>query len=241
VPLCAWDIASVVASKIQVCLGIVRCYVRPAPLVKFPVEKVKIAFRASLNRSMESDDGASHAVTALLREWSEGDRDALDRLVPLVYDELRRVAQAQLRQERHAKTMQPTALVHELYLRLVGSQQLTLADRAHFLAVAARNMRKILLDLARRRNADKRRGGDEKVSLDEALAAGLERPALLISMDDALNVLAKRDPLLAQLIELRYFGGLTAEESSVVVHKETREVQEDIALAKAWLRRYMAA
>jgi len=197
-------------------------------------------FRASLKRCMGSEAGP-HAVTALLREWSGGDKEALDRLVPLVYDELRQIAQAQLRKERHARTMQPTALVHELYLRLAGSQQLTLADRAHFLAVAARNMRKILLDQARRRNADKRGGGGEKLSLDEALAAGLERPAVLIAMDDALNVLATHDPLLAELIELRYFGGLTAEESSVVVKKETREIQHDLALAKAWLRRYLAA
>jgi RNA polymerase sigma factor (TIGR02999 family) len=190
---------------------------------------------------MGSETGGASPVTALLREWSGGDKGALDRLVPLVYDELRQVAQAQLRKERHARTMQPTALVHELYVRLAGGQQLTLTDRAHFLAVAARSMRKILLDQARRRNADKRGGGDEKLSLDESLAAGLERPAVLIAVDDALNVLAARDPLLAELIELRYFGGLTAEESSVVVHKETREIQRDLVLAKAWLRRYLAA
>ena len=190
---------------------------------------------------MGSETGGANAVTALLREWAGGDKGALDRLVPLVYDELRQVAQAQLRKERHARTMQPTALVHERYVRLAGGQQLTLADRAHFLAVAARSMRKILLDQARRRNADKRGSGDEKLSLDEALAAGLERPAVLIAMDDALKVLAARDPLLAELIELRYFGGLTAEESSVVVHKETREIQRDLVLAKTWLRRYLAA
>ena len=102
---------------------------------------------------MGSGTGSAHSVTVLLREWSGGDKGALDRLVPLVYDELRQVAQAQLRKERHARTMQPTALIHELYVRLAGSQQLTLADRAHFLAVAARNMRKILMDQARRRNA----------------------------------------------------------------------------------------
>lgn len=185
-------------------------------------------------------EGAS-AVTVLLREWSAGDRKALDRLVPLIYDELRQVAQAQLRKESRARTMQPTALVHELYVRLAAGQQLTLSDRAHFLAVAARNMRKILIDQARRRNAGKRGGGEEKLSLDDSLAACFDRPSILIAIGDAISDLAAQDPCLADVIELHYFGGLTAEESSVVVNKEIREVQRDLALAKAWIRRYLAA
>jgi len=189
---------------------------------------------------MESGTTAARTVTALLREWSEGDKQALDRLVPMVYDELHLAAQAQLRKERHALTLQPTALVHELYTRLAEGQQLSLADRAHFLAVAARNMRLILMDHARRRNAEKRGGGEEKASLDEVLAAGLERPAMLTALDDALTSLAEQDSLLAELIELRYFGGLTAEESGVVVNRSTRQVQDGLAMAKAWLRRYMA-
>jgi RNA polymerase sigma factor (TIGR02999 family) len=179
----------------------------------------------------------AESITLLLKELSGGEKDALDRLIPLVYAELRRIAQAQLRRERPGHTLQATALVHEAYARMAGQEQLSFSDRAHFLAVAAHVMRKILIDHARVRNAAKRDRGREKVSIDDAGDVSLQRPSIMIALDDALHTLEKQDPLLARLIELRYFGGLTAEQSAVVVHLEVNMVRRQTALAQAWLRR----
>jgi len=180
-------------------------------------------------------------ITLLLRELAGGEKEAFDRLIPLVYAELRRIAQAQLRSERSGHTLQPTALVHEAYARMAGREVLTFNDRAHFLGVAAHTMRKVLIDYARLRNAAKRDPGGPKVSLEEAIDAGLERPSSLVALDDALNSLERQDPRLARLIEMRYFGGLTAEETSVVMNLEVGEVRRELALAQAWLRRALDA
>jgi RNA polymerase sigma factor (TIGR02999 family) len=179
----------------------------------------------------------AHTITTLLREVAGGDRQAFDRLIALVYDELRRIAEGQLRNERPGHTLQATALVHEAYARMVGREQVGFNDRAHFLGVAAHTMRKVLIDHARIRNAAKRDHGKEKVSIDALGEVCIERSWLMLALDDALTALGEQDPLMAQLIELRYFGGLTAEESSVVVNREVSEVRRELAMAQAWLRR----
>jgi RNA polymerase sigma factor (TIGR02999 family) len=178
-----------------------------------------------------------HTITMLLSNLARGERQAFDWLIPLVFAELRRIAGAQLRSERVDHTLQPTALVHEAYARMVGSEPVSFNGRAHFLAVAAQTMRRILIDHARMRGAAKRDHGREHVALDTAGDISLQRPALIIALDDALNTLQQRDPLMARLIELRFFGGLTAEESSGVVNREVGEVRRSLRLGQAWLRR----
>jgi len=181
----------------------------------------------------------TRTVTLLLRELAAGDQGALDRLVPLVYDELRRIAEGQLRHERPGHTLQPTALVHEVYVRMVGQEQAGYQDRAHFLAIAAHAMRKILIDHARGHNAAKRGGGLEHLAIDEKRDGSGERPSILIALDDALATLAEKDPLLARLVEMRYFGGLTAEESGAALNLEINVVRRQLRLAEAWLQREM--
>jgi RNA polymerase sigma-70 factor (ECF subfamily) len=180
---------------------------------------------------------SEQTVTSLLKELAGGEKQALDRLIPLVYAELRRIAHAQLRTERADHTLQPTALVHELYFRMAGREQLSFNDRAHFLGVAAHTMRRILIDYARIRNAAKRDRGREKISIGEAGEIPFQRPSIMIAVDDALNALEQQDPLLARLIELRYFGGMTAAEIGVVVELEVSEVRRELKLAQTWLRR----
>lgn len=181
----------------------------------------------------------ARTVTLLLRDLAGGDQGALDRLVPLVYEELRRIAEGQLRRERDGHTLQPTALVHEVYVRMVGQVQPGYQDRAHFLAIAAHAMRRILIDHAREHNAAKRGGGREKFEIDEERDGSVERPSILIALDDALSALSAKDPLLARLVEMRYFGGLTAEESSVALNLEINVVRRHLRLAEAWLQREM--
>jgi RNA polymerase sigma-70 factor (ECF subfamily) len=181
----------------------------------------------------------ARTVTLLLRDLAGGDQGALDRLVPLVYEELRRIAEGQLRRERPGHTLQPTALVHEVYVRMVGQEPAGYRDRAHFLAIAAHAMRRILIDHAREHNAAKRGGGQEKFAIDEERDGGLERPSILIALDDALGALGEKDPLLARLVEMRYFGGLTAEESSLALNLELSVVRRQLRLAEAWLQREM--
>jgi len=183
----------------------------------------------------------THTVTLLLREASSGEKGALDRLIPLVYTELRRIADSQLRRERPDHTLQPTALVHEVYARMVGREQLTFNDRAHFLGVAAHTMRKVLIDHARIRHAAKRDFGKAPVSIESAGDIGCVRPSILIALDDALTGLEGQDPLLARLIELRYFGGLTLEESSAAVDLQVSDVRRELKLAEAWLRRELTS
>lgn len=179
---------------------------------------------------------ASSSVTQLLHDVRAGDRTAMDRLFPLVYGELRRLADSCLRRERPGHTLQRTALVHEAYLRLLGGSQPDYQDRAHFLGIAARIMRQILVDYARRRNAGKRSVAMQ-VPLLEASASSVERPASMIELDDALSDLEKHDERKARLIEMRFFGGLTAEESAAVLDLSVPVVRRELRLAQAWLER----
>jgi RNA polymerase sigma factor (TIGR02999 family) len=177
------------------------------------------------------------SITVLVHEYANGDKAALDRLLPLVYSELRRIAQKHLRDERPNHTLQPTALVHEMYARLSGQSPPEVRDRVHFLSVAAHVMRQILIDHARTKYAQKRGGRKEKVSLDEVQEACVERPAFMVRIDDALNHLARHDPRKARLIEMRFFGGLTAEESAIVLDVPVHVVRNDLRVAQAWLQR----
>jgi RNA polymerase sigma factor (TIGR02999 family) len=178
-------------------------------------------------------------VTLLLRDFADGDQAALDRLVPLVYEELRRIAEGQLRRERPGHTLQPTALVHEVYVRMVSQEQADYRDRPHFLAIASHAMRKILIDPARGHNAVKRGEGREKFAFNEERDACAERPSILVALDDALAALEVKDPLLARLVEMRYFGGLTAEESGTALNLEINVVRRQLRLVEAWMHREM--
>jgi RNA polymerase sigma factor (TIGR02999 family) len=176
-------------------------------------------------------------ITVLVHEYANGDKAALDRLLPLVYAELRRIARKHLRDERPGHTLQPTALVHEMYSRLAGQTPPDLRDRVHFLSVAAGVMRQILIDHARTKYAQKRGGRQEKLSLDQAQEACMEKPALMVRIDDALNQLAREDPRKARLIEMRFFGGLTAEDSAAVLELPVNQVRRELRVAQAWLQR----
>jgi RNA polymerase sigma factor (TIGR02999 family) len=186
---------------------------------------------------------ASHEVTSLLQELSSGNRDALRRLVPLVYDELRKLAIARFEHERSDHTLQPTALVHEAYLRLVEQRRVRWQSRAHFISVAARLMRRILIDHARSHGAKKRGGLQQKIVLDEALLDNAPRqPAPtealdVIALDDAVVRLTAIDPQQGRIVELRFFGGLTVEETARFLQISPATVKRDWSLAKAWLYR----
>jgi len=180
-------------------------------------------------------------VTALLGEWTRGEATALDQLLPLVYAELRRVAARQLRKERADHTLQPTALVHEVYFRLVDQRHVDWQNRAHFFGVAAQLMRRILVDHARRHDAIKRGDGVRCVSIDEAkdVAASNEIPVL--ALDEALDRLEKIDAGLSRLVELRAFGGLTIEATAHVLKVSPSTVKRDWRTAKAWLNRELGS
>jgi RNA polymerase sigma-70 factor, ECF subfamily len=180
---------------------------------------------------------ATHDVSRLLAEWASGNPQALDDLTPLVYRELRQLAASCLRRERLGHTLQPTALVHEAYLRLVHEKRPNYHTRAHFFGVAAHLMRQILVDHARRRRAGKR--GTPNVALEEALSFQKERGGDLIALDLGLNVLEKLDPRKSKALELRYFGGLSMEEIAQSLHVSTVTVRRDLRLAEAWLHREM--
>ncbi|MGA1996207.1 MAG: ECF-type sigma factor [Bryobacteraceae bacterium] len=180
---------------------------------------------------------AEESLTELLRDFRSGDRAALDRLIPMVYAESRRLAANCLRQERTGHTLQPTALVHECYMRLLAQQPPEYQSRSHFYGVAAQVMRQILVDHARTRNAAKRGGGSEKLSLDEAWHYSEARAASLIELDDALAALEQVDARRARMVEMRYFGGLTAEESGEVLGIPAQQVYRELRVAQAWLQR----
>lgn len=177
------------------------------------------------------------SITVLLQAFSSGDKAALNDLIPLVYTELRKIADGHLRNERPGHTLQPTALVHEAYARLIEQKQPDYRNRVHFLAVSAQVMRQVLIDHARRKFAARRGGLRPKYSLDEACDAAIEKPSLMIDLDDALKALETRDPLKARLIEMRFFGGLTAEESAEVLNLPVNEVRRGLRVAQAWLQR----
>jgi RNA polymerase sigma factor (TIGR02999 family) len=184
----------------------------------------------------------SAEITTLLKAWGQGDAAALDSLTPLVYEELQRLARGYMRQERPGHTLQATALVNEAYLRLVDVMGVEWQDRVHFLAVSARIMRRILVDAARTR-ASAKRGGEmarvnpSAVDFDQLPAAGSDRAMELRALDDALNSLSQMDPRRAQVIELRFFGGLTVEETAEVLKISPQSVMRDWRLARAWLAR----
>jgi RNA polymerase sigma-70 factor (ECF subfamily) len=176
-----------------------------------------------------------HEVTQLLIDCANGDQAAPAKLFPLVYDELHRLASSYMRRERRDHTLQTTALVHEAYLRLAGQQNLKWQSRAHFFAVAAQVMRNILIDYARAHGREKRGGGDVKVSLDDAAILSDERAADLIALDEALTGLAELDRRKAQIVEMRFFGGLSNDEIAEVLRISANTVMRDWRVAKAWL------
>ncbi len=184
---------------------------------------------------------SSPNVTQLLREWSQdGDRQALDRLLPVVYTELHKQAARYLRKERVGHTLQPTALVHEAYLRLINQRDVEWQNRAHFFGICAQLMRRILVDHARERQAEKRGGaGVVRVTLDERVAAVDEREVDLLALDEALTRLAALDERQARVVELRFFSGLNVEETAEVMEVSQATVKLDWSMAKAWLRREM--
>lgn len=180
---------------------------------------------------------SDHAVTALLQAWGNGDLEARDRLIPLVYGELRRRAAHYLRRERPGHTLQPTALVHEAYFRLAGQERTAWTGRAQFLAVASQVMRRILVDHARSKRAGKRWGHRIQVPLEEGAATSPPREIDLILLDESLDALASLSPGQARLVELRYFGGLTTEEAAGVLGVSHATVERRWNLARAWLFR----
>jgi RNA polymerase sigma factor (TIGR02999 family) len=183
---------------------------------------------------------SAHEITGLLLAWRDGDSGALERLTPLVYQELRRLARGYLRGERAGHTLQTTDLVHEAYLRLIDARQMRWQNRAHFFAVSAQLMRRILVDFARARRHLKRGGGAAQVSLDEALTIGPEHDADLVALDDALTDLAKLDERQSKVVELRFFGGLSEPEIAEVLQVSPRTVSGDWHLARAWLLRELS-
>jgi RNA polymerase sigma-70 factor, ECF subfamily len=176
-------------------------------------------------------------VTKLLEEYARGDSNALDRLVPLVYDELRRLAANYMRRERDAHTLQPTALVHEAFVRMVLQTDPHWQSRAHFFGCAARIMRNLLVDAARARRAGKRGGGVVAITLDEGLRVAGERDVDVVRLDDALSALERVDPVRSRVVELRYFGGLTIEETASVLDVSPVTVKRHWTTARAWLYR----
>jgi RNA polymerase sigma factor (TIGR02999 family) len=185
-------------------------------------------------------DSSSHEVTRMLLDWSRGDQQALDRLMPLLYDELRLIARRYLRRERQDHTLQTTALVHEAFIRLIDQQQVSWQNRAHFFAIAAQMMRRILVDHARGQQADKRGGEAPKLSLDEAMDVAEQQAVDLIALDDALSTLTRLDAQQCRIVELRYFGGLTVEETAEALRISPATVKREWSMAKAWLHRELS-
>ena len=182
----------------------------------------------------------SHEVTELLLAWSAGDESALDRLVPLVYAELHRLAKGYMRKERAGQTLQTTALIHEAYLRLIDAKRVEWQNRAHFFGVAGHIMRQILVGMARQRGSQKRGGGARQISLDEGLVVTQQQDEDLVAIDEALSALAEVDARKAQVIELRFFGGLTEEETAAALKVSPETVRRDWRLARSWLRRKLS-
>lgn len=191
-------------------------------------------------KNFASMSSVSSDTTDLLLAWNDGDQEALNRLMPLVYDELRRLARHYLRGERADHTLQPTALVHEAWLRLVQTNRMSWQHRAHFIGVAAEMMRRILVDHARQHRALMRGGAETKVSLEEAQEAASPTQVDLLALDDALNSLSKVDPRQNRIVELKYFGGLEIIEIAEVLGISPATVKRDWAWARAWLHRELS-
>jgi RNA polymerase sigma factor (TIGR02999 family) len=182
-------------------------------------------------------DSRAQQLAQLLQSWSQGDQGALDKLVPLVHDDLRRLAHRYMAGERPGHTLQTTALVNEAYLRLAGATQANREDRIHFFAACSRAMRQILVDWARARRSAKRGGGLPSLELQEALAASGQPTADLVAIDDALTALAAVDARKSRIVELRFFGGLSVQETAELLKISEETVTRDWKLAKSWLRR----
>jgi len=193
--------------------------------------------RKAASLSKDFMETSLESVSQLLQRWSDGDKEALDRLMPLVYSELRRMARRYMWQQPSGHTLQTTALIHEAYLRLVGQEEKRWESRAHFFGVAAQAMRHILVDYARARHAGKRGGDARVVSLEEATIVSEERAAELVALDDALVELARLSPRQGRIVELRYFGGLSVTETADVLKVSSDTVTRDWNHAKAWLHR----
>jgi len=180
---------------------------------------------------------SSHEVTQLLMDWGNGNQTAAEKLMPLVYEELHRLAHQYMNKEHPGHTLQTSALVNEAYLRLIDQKQVHWQNRAHFFGIAAQLMRRILVDYARSRRYQKRGGDARQVDLDEAMIVSQERAADVIALDDALKSLAEFDARKSQIVELRFFGGLSIEETAQVLEVSPGTVMRDWTLAKAWLRK----
>ena len=189
-----------------------------------------------------TDHPRANDVTGLLLSWRDGDAAALDRLVPLVYDELRRVARGHLRREAPGHSLQATALVHEVFLRLVDADRMTPMSRTHFFAISARLMRQILVDHARRKRADKRGGGATVISLDEAAPEAAQTSGVnVLALDEALDALSSFDARQCRVVELRFFAGLNIPETADALGISTATVEREWAMAKAWLHQRLSA
>ena len=189
-----------------------------------------------MQRASQAGEPAAEDISTLLRAWSDGDQSALERLTPVVYDELHRLARRYMKGERSGHSLQTTALVNEAYMRLVDYERMQWQNRAHFFAVSAQVMRRILVDHARRHNL-KRGGGVRHVALEEAAAVGGDQGPDLVALDDAMNTLARIDPRKVQVVEMRFFGGLSVEETAEVLKVSTVTVKRDWRAARAWLYR----
>ena len=188
--------------------------------------------------AVKRPESKTSEITQMLREWSDGKQEALDKLMPLVYDELHRQAARYLRKERQGHTLQTTALIHEAYLKLIDQRNVNWESRTHFFAIAAQAMRRILVDYAKAAHRKKRGGDDIKVPLEEAmLVATKEKGVDLIALDEALNKLARRDEQQARVVELKFFSGLSLEETAEALHVSRATVAGDWSMAKIWLYR----
>ena len=183
----------------------------------------------------------THEISKLLKAWNDGDESALDKLMPLVHDELHRLARRHMRREKPGHILQTSALVNEAYLRLVDASQIHWQNRAHFFGIAARLMRRILVDDARRRHFDKRGGRMIQVALDEVMSVPQEQAANIVALDDALQTLATIDPRQSEIVELRFFGGMSIEETAEFLLVSPGTVMRDWTFARAWLRKEMVA
>src|ERR1017187_5372078 len=192
-----------------------------------------------MQRMAQPGEPAEGDISTLLRAWSGGDQSALERLTPIVYEELRRLARRYMKRERTGHSLQTTALVNEAYVRLADYKRMQWQDRAHFFAVSAQLMRRILVEYARRHNL-KRGGGVQHVSLEEAAMVGDDRAPDLVALDDAMNALARHDPRKVQVVEMRFFGGLSVEETAEVLKVSPVTVKRDWSTAKLWLYRELA-
>src|SRR5260221_2023583 len=189
-----------------------------------------------MQRAEQPGEPAVGDLSTLLRAWSDGDQSSLDRLTPIVYDDLRCLARRYMRRERPGHSLQTTALVNEAYMRLVDYKRMQWQDRAHFFAISAQLMRRILVEHARRHNL-KRGGGVQHISLEEAAAVGGDQDTNLVALDTAMNALAQIDPRKVSVVEMRFFGGLSVEETAEVLKVSTVTVKRDWRAARAWLYR----